>query len=251
MKTLFVEARSKKKVVLPKQLISQLGTKVILASVVQHLDFINDVVVQLKKNNVKTFLSKGVHTIYKTQILGCDAKATSNLADKVNTILHIGSGLFHPKMILLEILDKFIDFKTNKLTIKQPKLFAFNPFENSFKEINKEEINQILKQRKAGLIKFLSSKNIAVLVSVKPGQSRIDDAIRFKKKYETIKNRKYRKNIYLFIGNTYNFDSLEDFPFVDCFVNSMCKRIAYDDSIRLPKPVVDIDYIEQFMKQIL
>jgi len=36
-----------------------------------------------------------------------------------------------------------------------------------------------------------------------------------------------------------DWGSLENFPFIECFVNTMCPRIAYDDYHKLPKPVVD------------
>ena len=47
-----------------------------------------------------------------------------------------------------------------------------NPFTNEAKVLEKEEVEKIKKQEKGGLIRFLSSKNIGIIVSTKPGQDR-------------------------------------------------------------------------------
>jgi len=40
--------------------------------------------------------------------------------------------------------------------------------------------------------------------------------------------------------DTINFDALEDFPFVDVWVNTACPRIGWDDTKRARKLMVDL-----------
>jgi diphthamide biosynthesis enzyme Dph1/Dph2-like protein len=70
------------------------------------------------------------------------------------------------------------------------------------------------------------------LITVKPGQEQIKTAL-------TLKERFPDKNFYLLLFDDLDFSTLENFPFVDCFVNTMCPRIAYDDAHKIHKPIVD------------
>ena len=53
------------------------------------------------------------------------------------------------------------------------------------------------------------------------------------------------KEIYFFLDNTYDFNSLEDFPFIDVWVNTACPRIGFDDSIKISKPVVNLEEVKK------
>ena len=68
-------------------------------------------------------------------------------------------------------------------------------------------------------MKFLSSKNIGILVSIKPGQYNLKKAFALKKKLRD-------KKCYIFLSDNIGAEQLENFPFIECWVNTACPRIA-------------------------
>ena len=71
----------------------------------------------------------------------------------------------------------------------------------------------------------------------KKGQGRMQDALKLKKELKD-------KNVFIFMFETLDFNSLENFPFIDVWVNTACPRIM-DDWEKINKPVVNIDVIWQ------
>jgi len=67
------------------------------------------------------------------------------------------------------------------------------------------------------LMKFYSADNIGILVSTKPGQNNLKEAIELKKKL--------KKNCYIFVSDMINEAELENFPFIQAWVNTACPRI--------------------------
>jgi diphthamide biosynthesis enzyme Dph1/Dph2-like protein len=56
--------------------------------------------------------------------------------------------------------------------------------------------------------------------------------------------RKYPdKKFYLLLFDTLDFAQLENFNFIECFVNTACPRISYDDSEKFAKKVVDVNLL--------
>lgn len=84
------------------------------------------------------------------------------------------------------------------------------------------------------MLSFMSSKEIGVLISTKPGQYKI------KKAYE-LEDKFPEKKIYFLLFNTLNYSGLENFPFIECFVNTACPRISYDEADKIRKPIINID----------
>ena len=156
--------------------------------------------------------------VYETQVLGCDQSAAGNIKDKVDAFLYIGDGNFHPLGVALKT--------------KKP-VFCFNPITEKFIKIKKTDIAKIEKRKKANYLKFLSSDNIGILVSTKPGQQNLKKAIRLKKK---MKNKK----CYILLFDTLNVQELENFPFIQSWVNTACPRISDEKNII---NIEDIKYI--------
>ena len=142
---------------------------------------------------------------------------------KTNTdaFLYIGDGLFHPIAL--------------KINNKKP-VFAFNPFIKKLKEITEDETKKMQQQQKAGLTKFHVSKEIGLLITTKSGQYNLNAAKQLEKKYP---DKKY----YYFIFDTLDFTQLENFPFIDCYVNTACPRISYDDWQKSEKKIVDVSLL--------
>lgn len=215
MKTIFVEARSEKTFTLPKELIGALPKKVALFMSVQFLDSLKIIEKQLKKSNIKVIKVKPKHCVYECQLLGC---SIDKFDIDVDAFLYVGDGYFHPKALVL---------KNDK------PVFSYNPFSEKFEKLDAKDVEQIRKKVKGGLLKFHTSKEIGVLITVKPGQNKLKEAELLKKKFPD-------KKFYFLLADTIDFNSLEDFNFVECFVNTACPRIAFDDSIKISKPIIDI-----------
>lgn len=213
MKTLFLEARHKEKIKIPQKEMEKLPKKICLSTTVQYMDSIDVIREDIEGTGRKVMFFKGRHTKYPGQILGCEIEGPANDCD---AHLYIGDGRFHPLALKL---------KSDK------QVFAYNPLTKKMVEIKDSDIERWKKKQRAGIVKYHSSKNIGILVSTKPGQNRMKQALELKKK----------KNAFIFICDTLDFSELENFPFIDVWVNTMCPRIAFDDSDKFNRPVVNID----------
>jgi 2-(3-amino-3-carboxypropyl)histidine synthase len=220
MKHFFLEAREDLKIVLPEELLDLLPKKISLFTTIQHIGQVDNLKTQLSKNGIEVDTPSLTHTAYPAQILGCSIK---KLYDNSYAYLYVGDGGFHPKALVL---------KNNK------KVFAYNPFTKDIKDYSIEDVTSMVRKRKAGLVKFYSSKEIGVLITTKPGQNRL-------KRAEKLKELFPDKNFYLLISDTLDFQALEDFNYIECFVNTMCPRIGYDDSIKIFKPVINLEELDE------
>jgi len=217
MKTLFIEAKYEGKLDLNKIPVNKLPSKIGLISSVQFVDYLKTIKYYLENKNKKVFLEKGKQK-YKGQILGCDVSSAIKIEKNVISFLYIGDGKFHPLGIAL---------KTNK------KVYTFNPLNNLFSEINQSEIEKIKKKNKGKLLKFLSSDNIGILVSVKPGQFNLKKALELKNKFKD-------KSFSIFLFDTLTINDLENFPFIESWVNTACPRIGDEEN-----KIINLDDLNQ------
>jgi len=214
MKVEFIEAKYKGKISLNKKLISALPEKIGLITTVQFVDQIDNIKKILEKNKIKCFIEKG-NQKYKAQILGCDISAADKIKSKVDAFLYIGTGEFHP----IAVAEK-----TGK------KVISYNPVTKHFYDIKLEVTEKIKKKRKGAYLKFLSSENIGVLVSTKPGQQAFKKAFELKKRFKD-------KHFYIFAFDTLDPVQMENFPFIEAWVNTACPRISDN------KNIINIDEI--------
>jgi len=223
MKTIFLEARYNKKFTLPISIISKLRKFKTLAvfTTVQFLDSIPKIKQQLEKAKIKVTLIKPTHCQYKAQLLGCSILSEHGIKANTDAFLYIGDGLFHPIAL--------------KINNKKPVL-TFNPFTKKLSEITGQQTKKMQQQQKAGLTKFHTSKEIGILISTKPGQYNKKQAEKLVKKYP-------KKKFYFMLFDTLDFTQLENFPFIECYVNTACPRISYDDQEKSPKKVIDISLL--------
>ncbi|MBC8501269.1 MAG: diphthamide synthesis protein [DPANN group archaeon] len=216
MKTYFVEAKYKERVDIPKSVLEKLPEKIMFFMTAQLIDQRDDIIKQLEKSDKKVLLIKPRHTIQKGQLLGCD---TERIEGDFDAFFYVGDGLFHPQALII---------KNDKL------VHIYNHVENKYSKLTKRYATLIRKRLDATKTKFLISKNIGVLVTTKPGQNKLLQFMKIKKKYPD-------KDFYFLVNNNIEFDRLEDFPFIDCFVNTACERIAYDDYPKFKKPVLNFE----------
>ncbi|MFH1399202.1 MAG: diphthamide synthesis protein [Candidatus Woesearchaeota archaeon] len=206
MRVMFVEARSKLAVKLSKAQIAMLPKRVGVCATVQHVHDLDILVRQIEATGRCAVLITGKHSKYKGQILGCDV-----LADcAVDTYIFVGTGGFH--------IGQFAGLKP---------VFTYNP---ETKRLQKQVVHA---RNKGAYCKFLAAERVGVIVSVKHRQNRLQEALGLQKKYRA-------KKFYFLLFDDVDFGQLENFPFIECFVNTACPRLAYDEAAKFPKPVVDL-----------
>ena len=82
-------------------------------------------------------------------------------------------------------------------------------------------------------MKFKSAKVIGVYVTTKPGQQQLKKAKELEEKYPD-------KNFYYFVSDNLNIGEMENFPFVEMWINTACPRIGFDDSPDMPKSLINL-----------
>ncbi|MFH0752016.1 MAG: diphthamide synthesis protein [archaeon] len=211
MKTIFVHARSKLDV-LPVIKKIKAKKKFGLLTTVQHLHTLDDV--------KKVFPD----SVVGGQVLGCDVSAAKKINSKVDAFLFIGSGEFHPLQIVRE---------TGK------DVYCADPYTLTVRIISKSDLENQEKKTRGAFLKFMNADKIGILVSLKSGQNNLKVAEDFKK--ET------KKETFIFLFDTLDFSELENFPDIECWVNTACPRIGYDDSRRISKPVINLDDLKKLL----
>lgn len=144
------------------------------------------------------------------QIVGCNISNATKIQDKVSCFLYVGSGKFHPLAVAL--------------SLKQPKpIFLYNPITEEFSRLNEKDIAQVQARKKTARVKFISAKIFGILVSTKPGQQRLKQAKALRTKLE-----KQGKKVYFFLFNDFDINQLENFPRVECWINTACPGLSLE-----------------------
>ena len=221
MKIMMVEGRYKGKIDLSNLDLDSLPKKLGVATTVQFLDFVEEIKLYLESNGKIIFVDK-MKQKYEGQLLGCDFGAADKVKGNVDAFLYIGTGVFHPLGIALSI-DK--------------EVFCYDPISAFMSKIDRTEVERYNRKRKGAYLKFLESTEIGILVSSKPGQNNFRKAVELKKQLKD-------KNCYIFAFDTLEFNQIENFPFIQCWVNTACSRIL-DDYDKFQKPLVDLSDLEK------
>ncbi|MFH0831848.1 MAG: diphthamide synthesis protein [archaeon] len=191
-----------------------------LTASLQYLGLLPVLTEEFEKNRIKVITSKGNLTRHEAQVLGCDVNAAKNIGKKVDIFLLAGSGKFHA----VQIADA---------TSKQVFILSGNRIE----KLKTEEI-EIMKRKRLGAIKnFLAGKEIGIIVSTKPGQENMEEALKIK----NILEKKGRK-AFLFIADTININELENF-LCQSWVNTACPALVLDSA-----KIVNWNEVSKFIK---
>ena len=221
LKLMMVEGRYKGETDMSKLDFAILPKKLGIITTVQFLDYADEFKRLLESKGKEVHIGK-MRQKYDAQLLGCDTGAAEKIKDNVDAFLYIGTGIFHPLGIALNT-DKDV--------------FCYDPINAVLSKIDRAEVERYNKKRKAAYIKFLQSTEIGILVSLKPGQNNFKKAVELKKQLN-------EKKCYIFAFDTLDFSQVENFPFIQCWVNTACNRIL-DDYSKFPKPLVDLSDIEK------
>lgn len=184
-----------------------------VATTIQHVHSLSLVLDLLKEHGIVGLLGEpGSRTENRGQVLGCDYTAVRNL--DVAEQIFIGTGQFHPLGIALA---------TGKRVV------AADPIAHSAAVVDP---GPMLRRRFAAIARAADAKKIAVLVSKKPGQKRMDLA---RKMMEI--GASDRRDMSLVYLDRVEPDILINLG-VEAAVSTACPRVALDDSARYSVPLL-------------
>jgi 2-(3-amino-3-carboxypropyl)histidine synthase len=221
--TVYVEARATVTVAEAVEksvpLLSKYG-KIGLATTVQHVQTLDEAREILVRAGKTVVVGDAGRVTYSGQVMGCDYSNVRSVANDVEAFLFIGGGRFHALGIALS---------TSKPTI------IADPYENRAYSID-EEAQKILKQRWASVQEAEHAKTFGVLIGLKLGQKRLEEALKVKEIAE-----KNGKTAFLLAIREILPEALMEFPSVDAYVNTACPRISLDAPSKFLKPVLTVN----------
>jgi 2-(3-amino-3-carboxypropyl)histidine synthase len=180
-----------------------------LVTTVQHVHLLPGMERYLRLKGIDVRVSGGSgRTPHRGQVLGCcftTAKETH--ADE---ILFVGTGLFHPTGIALTTGARVI---------------ALDPLTGTAQEVSGEAL---LRKRFAVIEKARGAETVGIIVSTKSGQNRMDLARRL---------ASLSPSAVIVTMREVSPDEMLNLGF-GCYVNTACPRLAYDDQVRFPVPVL-------------
>jgi len=221
--TIYLEARAKVSV---KEAVEKAipylepWTSVGLITTVQHIHALEEAREALLKAGKAVVMGDAGHMKYGGQVTGCDYSNAKAVSNDIEALLFVGGGKFHAIGAALA---------TGKPTI------IADPYEKRAYAID-NMVQRILKQRWASICEAKKAETLGVLIGLKIGQKRVEEAIGLKEEWE----RGGRKATLLALKEI-SPEALMQFPGIDAFVNTGCPRVSLDDATRFLKPVVTLN----------
>ncbi len=180
-----------------------------LVTSVQHVHLVPAMESFLKKQGVDVRVADGRgRTPCRGQVLGCCFTAAKETG--ADQILFVGTGLFHPIGIALSTAARVV---------------ALDPLTGTVQDVSGEAL---LRRRFAVIERARGATSIGILVSTKSGQHRMGLARRL---------AALHPHAVIVTMNEVSPDELLNLGF-GCYVNTACPRLAYDDQVRFPVPVL-------------
>jgi 2-(3-amino-3-carboxypropyl)histidine synthase len=195
-------------------------SKIGLATTVQHVQALDRARELLVRAGKIVVVGDAGRINYSGQVTGCDYSNVQSIANDVEAFLFIGGGQFHALGIAL--------------TASKPTIIA-DPYEKRAYSID-AQAQKILKQRWACIEVARRAKTFGVLVGLKLGQKRLDEALKIKDMLE-----KKGKTAFLFAIREVLPEALMEFPSVDAYVNTACPRISIEAASKFSKPVLTVN----------
>jgi 2-(3-amino-3-carboxypropyl)histidine synthase len=180
-----------------------------LVTTVQHVHLIPAMEAFLSERGIDVRIAEGRgRAPHRGQVLGCSFSAAKEV--QADEILFVGTGLFHPIGIAISTGLRVI---------------ALDPVTGIAREVSGDAL---LRRRIAVIEKARGATTTGIIVSTKSGQHRMDLARRL---------AALAPHAVIVIMNEVSPDELLNLGF-GCFVNTACPRLAYDDQVRFPVPVL-------------
>jgi 2-(3-amino-3-carboxypropyl)histidine synthase len=184
-------------------------TTVGLVTTVQHVNMIPVMITFLQSRGITCNVAEGSRrTPFRGQVLGCSFAAAR--ASGSDEILFVGTGLFHPTGIAIATGARVI---------------ALDPLAGTAQEVRGDTL---MRRRFAVIEKARGARTVGIIVSTKSGQQRKELARHL---------AGLSKDAVIVTMREVNPDELLNLGFA-CYVNTACPRLAYDDQVRFPVPVL-------------
>jgi len=180
-----------------------------LVTTVQHAHLVPAMEAFLSSHGYDIRVAEGAgRTPLRGQVLGCSFTAAKSTG--APEILFVGTGLFHPVGIALATKARVV---------------ALDPLTGTAQEVSADAL---LRRRFAVIEKARGAKTIGIILSTKSGQARRTLAERL---------AALSPGAVIVTMREVSPDELLNLGF-DCYVNTACPRLAYDDQVRFGKPVL-------------
>jgi 2-(3-amino-3-carboxypropyl)histidine synthase len=180
-----------------------------LVTTVQHVHLIPAMEEFLRSQGIDARVADGRgRTPCRGQVLGCSFTTAKDTG--ADEILYVGTGLFHPIGIALSTKKRVV---------------ALDPLSGLASEVSGETM---LRRRFAIIEKAKAAKSTAIILSTKSGQARKELAERL---------AALSPGAVIVTMKEVSPDELTNLGF-GCYVNTACPRLAYDDQVRFPVPVL-------------
>ena len=180
-----------------------------LVTTVQHVHLVPAMAAFLESRGVTVRVAEGSgRTPHRGQVLGCNFTAAKEA--RADEILFVGTGLFHPIGIALATGVRVI---------------ALDPLTGIAQIVSGEVL---LRRRFAVIERARGATTIGIILSAKSGQRRADLARRL---------AALSPAAVIVTMREVSPDELLNLGFA-CYVNTACPRLAYDDQVRFPVPVL-------------
>ncbi len=180
-----------------------------LVTTIQHAHLIDDIASVLESHGITPLVRDGApRAPFRGQVLGCSFEAAKHTGAR--EVLFVGTGVFHPIGIRLA---------TNARVV------AFDPVTGQAGEV---DADALLRRRFAQIEKARSAASTGIILSTKTGQARREEAVRL---------LGLREEAFCITLREVSPDALLNLGF-GCYVNTACPRLAYDDQVRFPVPLL-------------
>jgi 2-(3-amino-3-carboxypropyl)histidine synthase len=218
--TVYIEAKAKvsvKEAVKKAIPLLERWSKIGLVATVQHVQTLDETRELLLEAGKTVAIGDAGHLKHPGQVTGCDYSNAKSVSKEIEAFLFVGGGRFHALGATL--------------ATAKPTIIA-DPFERRAYSIEKEA-QRILRQRWASICEAEKAESFGVLVGLKTGQKKLDEALKIKEKLE-----KSGKKVTLLAVREINPEVLMQFPVIDAFVNTACPRVSLDEASKFLKPVL-------------
>jgi len=196
-----------------------------LATTVQHVHQVDEIKEKLAEKGVDGLIGGGTGvTPLDGQILGCSYRTVIAVKGDVDAYLYVGGGKFHPTGIVMS---------TGKPVI------VANPYNGDVSMIIESDLMDIAKRRMAAISVSKEATVFGIIVSSKPGQSRLGKAEEL-----AVKLTEAGKIPVILYMDEIRPEHVNNYTESEVLVNTACPRIAIDGISGIDRPMLTVNELE-------
>ncbi|HPC27759.1 MAG TPA: diphthamide synthesis protein, partial [Candidatus Methanomethylicus sp.] len=162
-------------------------------------------------------------------VLGCRTAAATAIEGEVEAFLFIGGGEFHALGVANAV---------------EKEVYAADPYRGEVKDMAPVKKRELAKRWWA-IMEATRAKTFGVVVVVKSGQLDAGGAMSLKARLEG-KGRR----VFMIAAREASWERLAGFAFADAIVVTGCPRVAPDNQVSFPKPVLNMQECEELLKRV-